>query len=459
MRACTAVPMSVATSAPRQLVRILLRVAVIRRELTRRIDEGNVSRTYQHAERQIARWLPPTLRRVLTVFADSGAAAFLVGGSVRDAFLDRPASDWDIATDRTPREVGRLFDRVYATGERHGTVTVVEDEIPIEVTTFRREGPYLDGRRPSNEEFTSSIEDDLGRRDFTMNALAFDPLEAKWADPFDGARDIEASVIRCVGDALKRFREDGLRPMRAIRFVSTLNFRLDAQTEAALGALPETFAQVAWERKQAELEKLLVGPSVRVALNLLENTGLLKLMMPELVGGDDESLAGLEALPRDPWLRFAGWGVARGLSGAQLEALATRLKASRRARRAVAAWSAAFVATQDTVPDGVEFRRWLAGFGVEALAGAVELLLAFGRVTPAWATRARRRLRNPPPYRVDDLALDGRDLLALGFRGAELGRAQRRLLDLVLEAPQRNRREFLLKAAHSLSTAASVHER
>lgn len=450
--------MSVATSAARQLVRILLRVAVIRRELTRRIGEGNVSRTYQHAERRIAQWLPSALRRVLEVFADSGAAAFLVGGSLRDAFLDRQASDWDVATDLIPSEVGRLFARVYATGERHGTVTVVEDGIPIEVTTFRCEGPYLDGRRPSHVEFTSSIDDDLARRDFTMNALAFDPLESKWVDPFDGARDIEAGLIRCVGDPLERFREDGLRPMRAIRFASTLDFRLDTRTEAALGALPETFAQVAWERKQVELEKLLVGPSVRVALNLLENTGLLELMMPELIGGG-EDLAGLEALPREPWLRFTGWGVKRGLYGVRLETLAKRLKASRKVRRSVADWSAAFVAAGDEISDGAGFRRWLASFGVEALVGAVELLVAFGRVTPAWARRARRRLRHPPAYRVDDLALGGRDLLALGFSGAELGRAQKRLLDLVLEAPQRNRRDFLLKAAHSLSTAASAHER
>src|SRR3954451_9207303 len=193
---------------------------------------------------------------------EAGHQAHLVGGGVRDLLLGRGPADFDVATSAHPDEVMRLFGQRYAipTGLQHGTVTVLaSEERPVEVTTYRGEGEYLDGRRPSSVHFGATLEEDLARRDFTMNAIAYDPIDDVLADPFAGRADLAARLVRAVGDPVARFREDGLRPMRAVRQAAQLGFTIDPPTAAAIPAALDSFRKVSAERIRDELCKLLAS--------------------------------------------------------------------------------------------------------------------------------------------------------------------------------------------------------
>ncbi len=215
----------------------------------------------------------------------------MVGGAVRDLVRGQSAHDFDIATSATPAEVIGLFGRkrTIPTGEKHGTVTVVVDDNGarhhIEVTTFRGEGAYSDGRRPDDVVFVRSLVEDLRRRDFTMNAIAFDPIDEKLEDPFFGKRDLDARLIRAVGDPLERFAEDGLRAMRAVRFAAQHQFTLDPATESAIAERLEVFRKVSAERMRDELVKILAAPKPSIGLELMRSTGLLGEVWPELLEG------------------------------------------------------------------------------------------------------------------------------------------------------------------------------
>ena len=218
-----------------------------------------------------------------------------MGGAVRDLLRGQKSQDWDLATDARPEEVIALFQNrktespefrkssfVIPTGLKHGTVTVHYKGLSMEVTTFRSESGYSDGRRPDRVDFGVSIEADLSRRDFTMNAAAYKLPSGPLLDPFDGQKDIKRRLIRCVGNPEERFSEDGLRPLRAVRFASQLNFDIDEKVlEAISGALPLT-AKVAAERIRDELDKIISSEGPSIALSLMEKTGLLALLVPEL---------------------------------------------------------------------------------------------------------------------------------------------------------------------------------
>ncbi|MBC8131526.1 MAG: tRNA cytidylyltransferase, partial [Deltaproteobacteria bacterium] len=180
--------------------------------------------------------IPKDVRAVCERLRAAGHQAHLVGGGVRDLLLGRPPADFDVATDAHPQQVLALFGQRYAipTGLQHGTVTVVSDGRNVEVTTFRGEGAYVDGRRPSSVTYVGSLQEDLSRRDFTMNAIGYDPIADVLSDPFEGRRDLLERRVRAVGDAETRFREDGLRPMRAIRQATQLGFEIDPPTLAAI---------------------------------------------------------------------------------------------------------------------------------------------------------------------------------------------------------------------------------
>ena len=242
----------------------------------------------------------PTVKEAAAIFTQAGKQVFLVGGAVRDLLRGRNVKDWDLATDARPEEVMALFRKkkpgtagaqneeaalrsfVVPTGIKHGTVTVHFRNLNMEVTTFRSESGYSDGRRPDKVEFGVSIETDLSRRDFTMNAAAYKLPSGPLLDPFGGRGDIKKRFIRCVGNPQERFSEDGLRPVRALRFASQLDFTVDEKVLAAIpGALPLT-AKVAAERIRDELDKIIASDKPSTALLLMEKTGLLKLLIPEL---------------------------------------------------------------------------------------------------------------------------------------------------------------------------------
>src|SRR5712664_1814548 len=198
------------------------------------------------------RLVPPSVLGLLRTLRGARKQAWLAGGAVRDLLRIAqgeklmPPQDFDVATDALPEEVQRIFPRTAPTGIAHGTVTVLADEQhKVEVTTFRGEGPYLDGRRPSSVTFLGDIEGDLARRDFTVNAIAWDPIAGVLRDPFSGAEDLRRCRLRAVGDPLARFREDGLRPLRAVRFACTLRLAIEPDTRRAIAQALDTFAKVA----------------------------------------------------------------------------------------------------------------------------------------------------------------------------------------------------------------------
>lgn len=222
--------------------------------------------------------VPGSVIQVMNVLEAAGHQAYLVGGSVRDILLGREPSDYDVATDARPEQVKALFPRAVPTGEKYGTITVLNG-MPIEVTTFRRDGFYADGRRPQNVEFSDSLEEDVMRRDFTINALAMTE-NGILIDYVGGRSDLQAGIIRCVGDPDHRFREDALRMMRAVRFSSQLGFEIHSSTAAAATRNASLIANVSWERIRDELAKILVSDSPD--MRTLHEVGLLAFIVPEL---------------------------------------------------------------------------------------------------------------------------------------------------------------------------------
>jgi len=230
--------------------------------------------------------IPEAVLEILQRLGEAGHRSWVVGGAVRDLLLRRGrVGDFDLATPATPRQVTALFPRVIPTGIEHGTVTVLaSDRRTVEVTTFRGDGAYQDGRRPDTVTFHTDLDEDLARRDFTVNAMAWDPLAGELADPFGGQRDLAGRLIRAVGDPAARFGEDGLRALRAVRFAAQLGFRLHPATRRAIrGALP-VVRKVSAERIGEELLRISAAPHVARGLELLAATGLLELALPPLGG-------------------------------------------------------------------------------------------------------------------------------------------------------------------------------
>lgn len=227
--------------------------------------------------------IPEELVKIGGIFRKNGFKAYLVGGAVRDMILGKKGHDYDLATNATPRQVMGIFKKVIPTGIAHGTVTIHIFGMQIETTTFRTEADYTDGRHPDSIKFATTIEEDLSRRDFTMNAIAADLESGELTDPFDGQKDIRNKIIRTVGEPQERFGEDGLRPVRAVRFSGQLGFSIEEKTLAALSE-PEVLkktASISVERFRDEFCKMLLCERPSDSLKLLEKTGILNIFIPE----------------------------------------------------------------------------------------------------------------------------------------------------------------------------------
>ncbi len=225
--------------------------------------------------------IPSYVRMVMSKLLEHGFEAHVVGGAVRDMLIQKSPEDWDIATNAKPDTVKQIFKNTVDTGLKHGTVSVVQDGEMVEVTTYRRESSYSDSRRPDSVEFVSSLQEDLARRDFTINAIAFSPAEGL-IDYSQGTEDIKSGIIRCVGSSSERFREDALRMIRAVRFAVQLDFELDSDVIKAIQANAELINRIAVERIREEFNKILVAEKVEKGLRLLHLTGLLGEVLPEI---------------------------------------------------------------------------------------------------------------------------------------------------------------------------------
>lgn len=450
------------------------------------------------AEQRVAAAIPPEVLAAARELAAAGHRTVLVGGGVRDALLGRPATGhWDLATAARPEEVQALFPNAIPTGLAHGTVTVPLDGSLVEITTFRRESGYSDARRPDAVAFLRELEPDLARRDFTVNAIAYDPQSGRLVDTTGGLADLAAGVLRAVGDPVLRLREDALRALRAARFVSTLGFAVDPATRAALPGVAPLLERLSPERVRDELDRLLLGERPEAGFDLLAESGLLPPVFPELaacraVGQNrhhryDVYRHSLETARHAPPRRRVRWAAlchdlgkpetravredgeatfyghaARGaeLTDRRLQAL----RFPRLEREAIVHLVREHLFDYTPAWSDAAVRRFLRRVGEEHLEDLFDLRRAdiAGTGLPgddasvrALAERIARLRASHPALSVRDLAVDGDDVMrAAGLApGPAVGRVLARLLDEVLEDPERNQRALLLHRARELSAA------
>ncbi|HWH04726.1 MAG TPA: hypothetical protein VN674_13615 [Gemmatimonadales bacterium] len=388
--------------------------------------------------------VPDNVLRIATKLEEAGFETWCVGGAVRDTLLGLPHHDFDLTTAAHPEKVRELFRRTVPVGIEHGTVAVLDGKgQPHEVTTFRRD-IKTDGRH-AVVEFGGSLMDDLARRDFTINAIAYHPLKHEWKDPFDGRADLDAHVIRAVGDPNWRFQEDYLRILRALRFSARFEFRIHSRTLEAAKANAQGLAQLSAERVRDEWWKgIATAKRVTKLLALWRAVGAARIWLPEIgtEGRGKREEGSVDKLARDPV-------IVSSLLASDPPSLLTRLKGSNKdieRARALRDW-------RDKYPDPRHLpavRKWLSQTGAYAddllalLKGLDASRFPFPTSRLSDVVRAIRDAGDP--ISLADLAVKGDDLLAAGVRpGPDIGETLARLLDEVLEDPARNTRDELLK--------------
>ena len=368
--------------------------------------------------------LPPAVAHCCRTLWQAGFEAYPVGGCVRDLLLARTPQDWDICTSALPPQVQSIFPHTVPTGIDYGTVTVVLDGHGLEVTTFRCEGGYRDGRRPDAVSFVSSLTDDLSRRDFTVNAMALAP-DGAVIDPFGGQADLESRVIRCVGAPMQRFQEDRLRMFRAIRFAAQLDFTLDPELVHTLKALGSQPHHLPAERIRLEVEKTLCAPAPHWA-KLFFSSGLL--------GGPEIDASPLTRLSNEPLLRWAGLASLMAESGHDPLPL---LQSLIRDKKLIVPLSRGLALFREGLPqDASGWRHALARYGIPACEAGAAMAQVQGHEAPR--ELLDQVLAQSPCLSAKELALSGRELAAMGLSGPDIGRAQRMLLDYVLDHPEDN---------------------
>ncbi|MEO7367938.1 MAG: CCA tRNA nucleotidyltransferase [Gemmatimonadaceae bacterium] len=414
------------------------------------------------------------MRKIADTLEKAGFETWCVGGALRDAILGHAHLDWDLATAARPKQVRNLFTRTVPVGIDFGTIGVLDDDgVMHEVTTFRRD-VHTDGRH-AIVDFGASLEEDLARRDYTINAIAYSPARKEVRDPFHGQRDLERRLVRAVGEPHERMREDRLRALRAMRFAARFGFDIEPLTWDAIVASGPLLSRLSAERVKQEIEKTM--EQVRLpsaAFSLWKKSGAFETLIPTLANISDVELASLDQmcmpnLPGRPQRRIARM---IGLfSAAPSETVIETLK-SLRFSNADAAWIHGVISrwsvmhldlraalSENAGPDDATLRRWAAAAGRTRLASVLRLAAArwaaeraAGMSAPrtknvASAYRRAIRIAYRDPIEVGDLAVNGRDLEKLGMAGPSVGRTLRKLLELVINDPAANSRTGLLDNA------------
>lgn len=429
--------------------------------------------------------LPSSVALALSRLESFGHEAYVVGGAVRDAMLGRPLHDYDVTTSASPEEIKAVFADFHTilTGERHGTVTVVVEGEPLEITTYRIDGDYTDGRRPDSVEFTKNIREDLARRDFTVNAMAFSPTRGL-CDPFGGAGDLEIGVIRAVGDPGRRFTEDSLRILRGFRFAARLGFEIEEKTLAAAGAERKRLSAVSAERIGGEILGLLSAEKPSHSLALMHSAQVLDEVLPSAYF-ENLTKNGFKAIDFIPENFPAGLylkkerdeAAALGFLSARAHLAAIRLgmllrdsdrplateipkklKMSTELSAITAACASGVLpkradpATVRTYASGLtgKITPRFAYFILLAASARGERLLSGEDATIA-AQNLYDSAEKGNPLSVSELAVSGRDLLDCGVSpGARVGEVLSELLAAVLANPDFNTRENLLSLVRDM---------
>jgi tRNA nucleotidyltransferase (CCA-adding enzyme) len=396
--------------------------------------------------------IPPSVVAIARRLEEAGYATWCVGGAVRDTLLGIPNKDFDLATAATPDVVRRLFRRTIPIGVEHGTVAVLDETgAAHEVTTFRKD-VRTDGRH-AEVEFGVALEDDLARRDFTINAIAYHPTSHEWRDPFGGERDLAAKLIRAVGEPRQRFREDYLRIVRALRFAARFGFTIEPATWEAARAEVAGLRHLSAERVRDEWFKGLTGArSASELARLWDETGALQTWLPEVVKSEKGKVKRDVGVvdrfeERDPVLITSWLSDDPGATLARLRCSNAEVERGRQIGELRDAWPA--------VITDLAVREWLATVGP-----AADDLVAIARAE-GWGTeleQAVERVRaSNAPLSVADLAVSGSDILALGLsEGPEVGIVLEALLDLVLVHPELNTKDDLLRAATRITAELPI---
>lgn len=384
--------------------------------------------------------IPENIINVMSLLEESGFEAYAVGGCVRDSLLGRKPYDWDVCTSALPEETMAVFEgfRTIPTGIKHGTVTVIADS-PVEITTFRIDGEYLDNRRPSQVSFTRTLADDLCRRDFTVNAMAADK-NGNVTDLYGGKEDLQKKIIRCVGCARKRFDEDALRIMRAMRFAATLGFELEEDTAKAVRKQKDLLGNIAVERIRVETDKLLSGNCADILYNYRE---VFAVFIPE-VEITRETAEKISSADKEIEIRLAL--LLKNLISETVKAVLQRLRYSNSVTNAV-------VVLAENKDKAIEnnspaVKRLLHALGEENAKRLVRFKRANGSITP----EAEKEIlgiidnivRNNECYSLSTLAVNGSDLSAMGIKGRRIGETLNALLEEVIAGKVKNVREELI---------------
>lgn len=437
--------------------------------------------------------LPEKVNRIIHMLQENGFEAYAVGGCVRDSILGRKPDDWDITTSATPLETKALFARTFDTGIEHGTITVLIDKDAFEVTTYRVDGKYEDNRHPSEVIFTRSLREDLLRRDFSINAMAYNDTEGL-VDIFGGMDDLMEKTIRCVGDAKARFGEDALRILRAVRFAAQLGFEIEEETRNGITELASTLANISAERIQVELVKMLTSPNPGM-LKMAYELGITKVILPEFdammattqenphhkysVG--EHTLKAIEAIRADKVLRLAMLfhdigkpamkkidekGIAHfkmhDTQGAEMtKQILRRLKFDNDTMNKVVRLVQYHDYRMPAEPKNV--RRAMNKIGEDIFPYYLEVRMADTLAQSEYLQKekiqnirdVRERyeeiLERKECVSLKTLAVTGSDLIANGMKpGKEIGEVLNKLLEYVIEHPEANEKETLLKMKEEL---------
>ncbi len=439
--------------------------------------------------------MPGKVNKIIGVLQEAGFEAYAVGGCIRDSLLGRTPNDWDITTSAKPMEVKALFSHTIDTGIQHGTVTILLDREGFEVTTYRIDGEYEDGRHPKEVSFTGSLEEDLKRRDFTINALAYNET-AGLIDIFEGQKDLKDGIIRCVGNAEERFTEDALRMLRAIRFSAQLGYRIEENTLAAIHKLAGNLEKISAERIQTELLKLIVSPHPDYLRTAYE-CGVTKVFFPEFDLAMETSqnhphhcynvgehiLHSLLEIPADKVLRLTMLlhdiakpqcltvdekGITHfhgheGMGAEMSRVILRRLRMDNDTTDKVCRLVRFHDYGNGVAPDRRIVRRAVNKIGEDLFADfllvkkadllAQSMYLREEKLSnlAAWDACYREIREAEECVSLRTLAVNGKDLIAAGLQpGRELGDILKQLLDEVLENPEKNEKDYLISRAKEL---------
>jgi tRNA nucleotidyltransferase (CCA-adding enzyme) len=436
--------------------------------------------------------IPDDVQIIMKAFENYGYEIYVVGGCVRDSLINRPINDWDLCTKATPEEMITICNtsefRYIPTGLRHGTITIVLNNENYEVTTYRLDGDYSDGRHPDKVSFTASLKEDLARRDFTINALAYNDKD-KLVDYFGGLEDINNRIIRCVGNSEARFKEDSLRRLRAIRFAAQLGFKIDEETYSKLKLNPESLLVLSIERIKDELGKILLSNNASYGMRELANLKMLKYIIPELeecIGFDqnnkyhdkdvfehilsvvDNVIPKLElrlsalfhdiAKPNSLTIDENGQGhfLGHDFESAKIaKEILKRLKYDNKTIEKVYILVKYHMNRYDKIKAS-SIKKFINRIGIDNLEDLFELQIAdikgcaieyqnYDNVLDL-REKCKRILSEKQPLAIKDLDINGKDLIELGYKpDKEMGEGLKYLLELVLEKPELNTKEQLVE--------------